>query len=83
MFKVGSFHAIMVVHHYTIGDSMDAKLLDNYWAVMLLKNNAELFFEALEVAVNSTETSFDDAALAVIAPQILEYVNELEVPERL
>ena len=73
----------MVVHHYTIGDSMDAKLLDNYWAVMLLKNNAELFFEALEVAVNSTETSFDDAALAVIAPQILEYVNELEVPERL
>ena len=69
--------------NYTIGEIMEGKILDNYWAVTLLKNNAELFFEALEVAVNSTETSFDDAALAVIAPQILEYINELEVPERL
>ena len=62
---------------------MEGKILDNYWAVMLLKNNAELFFEALEVAVNSTQSGLDDAALQLLAPQILDYVESLEIPERI
>ena len=62
---------------------MMENVLDNYYAVMILKNNIELLGEAMLEIAADTDNSIDDAIIALLVPQVIEFVENLEVPERL
>ena len=57
-------------------------VLDNYYAVMILKNNIELLGEAMLEVAADTDNSIDDAIIALLVPQVIEFVESLEVPEK-
>ena len=57
-------------------------VLDNYYAVMILKNNIELLGEAMLEIAADTDNSIDDAIIALLVPQVIEFVDNLEVPEK-
>jgi len=57
-------------------------VLDNYYAVMILKNNIELLGEAMLEVAADTDNSIDDAIVAMLVPQVIDFVENLEVPEK-
>ena len=57
-------------------------VLDNYYAVMILKNNIELLGEAMLEVAADTDNSIDDAIVSMLVPQVIDFVENLEVPEK-
>ena len=57
-------------------------VLDNYYAVMILKNNIELLGEAMLEIASDTDNAIDDAIIALLVPQVIDFVENLEVPEK-
>ena len=57
-------------------------VLDNYYAVMILKNNIELLGEAMLEVAADTDNSIDDAIVSLLVPQVIDFVESLEVPEK-
>ncbi len=57
-------------------------VLDNYYAVMILKNNIDLLGEALLEVASDTDNAIDDTIIGLLVPQLVDYVENLEIPEK-
>lgn len=55
-------------------------ILKNEWAVRLLKANGPIILDLLKLAAESSDTQIDDALFDILAPQLLEWLKELELP---
>ena len=58
-------------------------ILENKWAVKLLKANGALMLELLELAAKSSDTQIDDALFDILGPQLLDWIEGLEIPQDL
>lgn len=56
-------------------------MMENKWAVRLLKANGPIMLDLLALAAKETSTPIDDGMLAMLDPQIRSWLEGLEIPE--